>query len=314
MPDIQTTNALFTQQQLNQMLSETPASAYTGAARGLFTVDTSVADWAESYTTTANLNPGLEAEIVGYHSVLPNLLRFMKRSITAPIVALGGSVVYTVQEVANARAFSTNLDSLRLAAINEGVYRKEDRLTFRGDAATGIYGIGSHPQISQMSGLANGSSNGFTNTASWLGKTLPQIVTELGEILRLQGELAELTGAPMIDSVILPSTVMTYLQTTFTTPASPTTTMFDLLERSFPQLNFASSTLMNGLPLASLNFASETCALFYNRTSALSVVIPRDVTLEPTQAIDLKLSTPAHSRFGGIRVLSPEAVFLLVGV
>jgi hypothetical protein len=54
--------------------------------------------------------------------------------------------------------------------------------------------------------------------------------------------------------------------------------------------------------------------MLYNRDQALSVVIPRDTTIEPTQAQDLELRTPAHSRFGGIRVFYPESVSLLIGI
>jgi len=311
---IETSNALFTQAQLTQFLEEQPASAYTGNARSLFTVDSSVQPWAESYQTTLRSNPGLEAEIINYTSVLPNVMRLSKKTVTAPVVALGDAVVYTVQDVEVARTFGSNLDRLALDAIREGIYRREDRLVFRGDNNSGVFGIGNHPMIMQVALPTNESSNGFTNTTSWMGKTPQQIIAEFGDLLRLQDEASEAMGAPAVDTMILPTTVSTYLATTFTNPTNPSTTLLDLLRSSFPQIAFASSVLMNSLPLSSLNGASETAALLYNRSSALSVVIPRDVTLEPTQASDLKLSTPAHSRFGGVRVFYPESVALLVGI
>jgi hypothetical protein len=311
---LETSNALFTQQQLTQFLEDRPASAYTGMARALFTVDSSVQPWAESYQTSVRSNPGLEAEIIGYNSVLPNVLRMGKKTVTAPIVPLGDAVVYTVQDVSNAQQFGINLDSLALNAIVEGIYRKEDRLTFRGDNNSGVFGLGNHPMIMQVGLPATGSSNGYTNTSSWVGKTGQQIIAEFGELLRIQNEASEAMGAPNVDTLILPTTVSTYLSTNFVNPANPSVTLLDLCRSSFPQISFASSVLMNSIPLSSLNGTSETAALLYNRSSALSVVIPRDVTLEPTQATDLKLSTPAHSRFGGIRVFYPESVALLVGI
>jgi hypothetical protein len=311
---IESSNVLFTQQQLTQFLEEQDANAYTGIARSLFTVDTSVQPWAESYVTSIRSNPGLEAEIIGYQSVLPNVMKYGKKSVTAPVVPLGNAVVYTVQDVSNARQFGTPLDRLALVAIQEGIYRREDRLTFRGDDNSGVFGIGNHPQIMQAALPATGSANGFTNTTSWLGKAPQDIIKEFGEILRLQNEASEAMGAPAVDTLILPTTVSTYMATTFTNPANPSTSILELFRSSFPQIELASSVLMNALPLSSLDGASNTAALLYNRGSALSVVIPRDVTLEPTQAHDLKLSTPAHSRFGGIRVLYPESVALLVGI
>jgi hypothetical protein len=311
---IETSNVLFTQAQLTQFLEEQSPGAYTGNARSLFTVDNSVQPWAESYQTAIRSLPGLEAEIIGYQSVLPNVMRLSRKTVTAPVVALGDSVVYTVQDVAVAQTFNTNLDRLALDAIQEGIYRKEDRLVFRGDNNSGVFGIGNHPMIMQVALPANGSDNGFVNTTSWMGKSSGAIIKEFGELLRIQDEASEAMGAPAVDTLILPTTVATYLATTFVNPANPNTSILDLFRNSFPQISIASSVLMNSLPLGSLNGASETAALLYNRTSALSVVIPRDVTLEPTQASDLKLSTPAHSRFGGVRVFYPESVALLVGI
>ena len=75
----------------------------------------------------------------------------------------------------------------------------------------------------------------------------------------------------------------------------------------------AAASLMNSLPISSIG-ANNSAALLYNRAQSVSVVIPRDVTLEPTQARDLELVTPAHSRFGGLRVFYPEAIQLLIGI
>ena len=311
---IETSSALFTNQQLTQFLADTATGGYSGLARSLFIVDSSVQPWAESYSTSVRTTPGLEAEIIGYHSVLPNVFKFGKRVITSPVVALGDSVVYTVQDVSNAQQFGTSLDRLALDAVTQGIYRREDRLVFRGDNNSGVFGIGNHPQITQSVLPATGNDNGFSNTSSWLGKSAAAIIAEFGNLLRLQSELAEQMMAPNADTLILPTTVATYLSTTFVNPANPMTTILSVLQSSFPQISFASSVLMNSLPLASLGGASDTAALLFNRASSMSVVIPRDVTLEPTQATDLKLSTPAHSRFGGIRVLYPESVCLLVGI
>lgn len=314
MSDLETSNTLFTQAQLTQVLEATDAIPYSGVARSFFTVDTSILPWAESYQTTSRTSPGREAEIIGYNSVLPQILKFAKKTVTCPVVPLGGAVIYTVQDVANAQAFGVDLDAIQLTAVVKGIHQKEDRITFRGDGSSGVYGIGNHPQIAQVVVPATGNLNGYTAASTWLAKDINLIVKELGELLRLQGEVAEAVGSPEVDTMVLPSTVMTYLTTTFTTPSNPSTTLYDVLTRSFPRIAFTGTSIMNSIPLASLNFASNTAALLYNRSLSLGVVIPRDVTLEPTQAVDLQLKTPAHSRFGGVRVFYPESALLLIGI
>lgn len=206
---LETSNTLFTQAQLTQFLEEQTAAAYVGYARSLFTVDSSVLPWAESYQTAIRSNPGLEAEIISYTSVLPNVMRLSKKTVTAPIVPLGDAVVYTVQDVEVAQTFGTNLDRLALDAIQEGIYRREDRLVFRGDNNSGVFGVGNHPLIMQVSLPTTGSSNGFINTTSWMGKTAQQIVSEFGDLLRIQNEASEAMGAPAVDTLILPTTVST---------------------------------------------------------------------------------------------------------
>ncbi|MGE9159672.1 hypothetical protein, partial [Escherichia coli] len=84
---------------------------------------------------------------------------------------------------------------------------------FRGDNNSGVFGIGNHPLIMQVSLPTPGSSNGFTNTTSWMGKTAQQSVSEFGDLLRIQNEASEAMGAPAVDTLILPTTVSTYLAT-----------------------------------------------------------------------------------------------------
>jgi hypothetical protein len=312
--DITQTSSLWTDAQLTQQLAEVQTAPYTALARSLFLVDTSVRPYADSYTQQVRTSPGLEAEIVGYKSALPNVLAFSKKSITSGVVPLGDAAIYDIQEIEQAIENGTNLNSIVLQAIVEGIYRKEDRLVFRGDSASSVYGIGNHPLINQVLLPATGNSNGYTATTSWEGKDIQTIVSEFGELLRVVREVAEEVGAPAPDTLILPSRVTTYLKTTFPNPANPVVTMWQIFTQSFPEIALSDSSLMNSLPLASLGGASNSAALLYNRANSVQVVIPRDVTLVPTQATDLKFSTPAHSRFGGLRVAYPEAVALVVGI
>jgi hypothetical protein len=308
--DLNTTTAVWTYEQLTQQLETMRGEEYLGKARSLFTIDMAVQPWAESFVTSTETTPPMEAEIINYHSVLPNVLRFHKRSLSSPVIALGDAAIFNVHLASTAQSQGYPLSDRILRNIVTAIHRKEDKIVFRGDSS-GVYGIGNHPQIAQVLLAANGSSNGWTAATTWLGKTIDQILSELGEILRLQSELAEEMGAPMVDTLVLPTTVITSLKTRLT--AANNQSMWSLLVETFPNLTFTSTSLMNSLPISSIG-GNSTAALLYNRAQSLSVVIPRDVTIEPTQARDLELVTPAHSRFGGVRVFYPESVQLLVGI
>ncbi len=309
---VQERDALFIQEQLEQILGNEDLIRYNSLSRGLFSIATDVSEWAEAVSSFSRTSYG-EAEMIAYKSLLPVIGSFRSRKVTHPIVALGGAAEYDVQEVVQAQAQGTNLNALEVQTLTDSVYRKEDRLVFRGDSNSGVYGVGNHPLITQVQLTADGNQNGFTNTTSWLGKTIQQICTEMAEILRVQGEAAEASNAPQVDTMILPSTVAAYLLSTFT-QVGGSVTMMTILRQTFPNIQFTQAAAMNSLPIGSQNNAMNSAALLYNRASGIQVVIPRDVRFEPVQATDLKFRIPAHSRFGGVRVNFPESTLLLVGL
>lgn len=305
-------DSLFLSSQLEQVIESEQLQPYRSMARSLFTIDSSVQPWADSVSSVSRTSFG-EAELIGYRSLLPIIGSFRQKRITTPVVAIGGAAEYTVQEVEQAQALGINLNSLEVQTLTDSIYRREDRLVFKGSDADGVYGIGNHPLITQVFLEANGNANGFTNTSSWLGKTAQQIASELAEVIRVQNEVSEMSNAPAVDTLLLPSTVAAHLASTFTSEASGAT-MLSVLRQTFPQIQFGSVAAMNNIPIGSLGGASDSAALLYNRASGVQVTIPRDVTFEPAQAFDLKYHIPAHSRFGGIKVNYPESTLLLIGI
>ncbi len=305
-------DSLFLQSQLEQILNDTGLIPYSSLCRALFTVARDVSEWAESVASFSRTSYG-EAEIIAYKSLLPVIGQFKTRKVTHPVIALGGAAEFDVQEVEQARSQGMDLNSVEIQTMTDAIYRKEDRLVFRGSAADGIYGVANHPLITQVQLEANGNANGFTNTATWIGKTIEQILAEMAEILRVQGEAAEASNAPAVDTMVIPSTVAAFLNSTLTA-AGGSTSFMSLIRQTFPQIRFAQSAAMNSLPIGSLGGAFSSAALLYNSASGIQVVIPRDIQFEDVQRQDLKFRIPGHSRFGGLRVNFPESTLLLVGI
>lgn len=305
-------DSLFIQSQLEQILSDDGLMPYNSLCRSLFTVARDVSEWAESVSSFSRTSYG-EAEIIGYKSVLPVIGQFKTRKVTHPVIALGGAAEFDVQEIEQARSQGMDLNSVEVQSMTDAIYRKEDRLVFRGSTSDGVYGVANHPLITQVQLAANGNSNGFTNTTTWIGKTIDQIMAEMAEILRVQGEAAEASNAPAVDTMIIPSTVAAFLASTLTA-AGGSTSFLTMLRNTFPSIQFAQSAAMNQLPIGSLGGAINSAALLYNQASGLQVVVPRDIQFEDVQRADLKFRIPGHSRFGGIRVNYPESTLLLVGI
>lgn len=309
---VQEQDSIFIQEQLEQILTNKELLPYNSLSRSLFNIARDVSEWAEAVSSWSRTSFG-EAELISYKSLLPVIGQFRSKKVTHPIVALGGAAEYDVQEVIQARSQGTDLNSLEVQSLTDAIYRKEDRLVFRGDQTSGVYGVGNHPLITQVQLFGDGNSNGLTGSTSWLGKTIQQICTEMAEVLRIQGEASEASNAPAVDTMILPSVVSAFLASTFTTVGG-NISFLTILKQTFPQIQFTQSAAMNQLPIGSRNGAFDSAALLYNFASGIQVVIPRDVRFEPVQAKDLKYSIPAHSRFGGLRINYPESTLLLIGI
>jgi hypothetical protein len=305
-------NTQWIQEQLNQLLPGVVQRPYVGFARSLFRIDTEVQPYADSYTSRTETTPPETAEIVGYNSVLPLVGQFSNRTISSPVVPLAAAVEYTVQEVEVARSMGTSISDSKLGRAISSIYRAEDLYTFNGDSNQSVYGIGNHPQIGHYPLAANGNSNGFTNTSSWMGKSIDQILRDIADVRVLQAELAEQMGSPVADTLLLPSNTVADLKSRLRGNEG-SISLWDILTSNLSGIMIAESSRMNALPIAHLN-GNFSAALFYNFAESMSVVIPRDITVEDPQATDLKMRTPVHSRFGGIRVIYPESTALLVGI
>lgn len=307
-----TSNDAWTQDQLNQRLATIADRPYQGAARALFPLDTEVASWADSYTATIQTQVPETAEIINYKSVLPVLGQFQSRSMSSPVIALGGAATYTVQEINVARQMGMDLSGAKLERAVSGIYRAEDRLVFEGNSNQSVYGLGNHPQIGHYPLAATGNSNGYSNTTLWAGKTIDQILREVSELRASQMELAEQLNAPIADTLLIPSAVVADLRSRLRGNEG-SVTLWDILVSNLSGVTLLESSRMNSLPIASLG-TNASCALFYNWAESLSVVIPQDTTIEAPQQVDLVVKTPVHSRFGGLRLNHPESTTLIVGI
>ncbi len=307
-----TSNDAWTADQLNQRLAAIADRPYQGAARALFPIDTEVQPWADSYTSTVQTQVPETAEIINYRSVLPVIGQFNARSMSSPVVALGGAADYTVQEVNVARQMGMDLSGAKLERAVSAIYRAEDRLVFEGSANQSVYGLGNHPQIGHYPLAATGNSNGFTNSTLWASKTIDQILREVAELRTSQMELAEQLNAPIADTLILPSLVVADLRSRLRGNEG-SVTLWDILVSNLSGVTLLESSRMNSLPIASLG-GNFSCALFYNWAESLSVVIPQDTTIESPQQVDLLIKTPVHSRFGGLKLAHPESTTLIVGI
>lgn len=307
-----TSNDAWTQDQLNQRLATIAERPYQGAARALFPIDTEVASWADSYTASVQTQIPETAEIINYRSVLPVIGQFSSRSMSSPVIALGGAAEYTVQEVNVARQMGMDLSGAKLERAVSAIYRAEDRLVFEGSSNQSVYGLGNHPQIGHYPLAATGNSNGYTNTTLWAGKSIDQILREVADLRTAQMELAEQLNAPIADTLILPAMVVADLRSRLRGNEG-SVTLWDILVSNLSGITILESSRMNSLPIASLG-TNASCALFYNWAESLTVVIPQDTTIESPQQVDLVIKTPVHSRFGGLKLAHPESTTLIVGI
>lgn len=114
--------------------------------RRLLNVDTSVNPGAEAYGYDIMTRSGIAKIIANGDTTLPRVDVDYVRN-TVPIVSLGLSAQYTIQELRAASMANRPVQTEKIDAVRRGIAEKEDKLIFAGDEKHGIYGLTNTPGI-----------------------------------------------------------------------------------------------------------------------------------------------------------------------
>lgn len=299
-------DSTFFLRQLEHIKTQVQEVQYAGLqARKLIPVSFEAGPGAQYITWRQFDKVGLARVIRDYSRDLPRVDVLGSENIQNPIVSLGASYGYNVQEVRSAQtAGGIPLDQRRAATCQEAILRAEDDLAFFGDALVKLTGFISAPNSTVVLLPADGAG-GSTELAT---KTADQQLRDLNLLANTIVSSTKQVEIP--DTLILPTDQFNLIATKRIGIDSNNTVLKFFLDTN-PYIKGVEPVVK--LEGAGTNGASRMMA--YRRDPMkLTMEVPMDVMSHAPQQEGLEFVVPMESRFGGVLIYKPLSIAVADGI
>ena len=223
---------------------------------------------------------------------------------TVPIKTIGAAFGYTVDEINASKMVGKKLDRRRAMAARRAIEEKFNAITWTGDAAAGLYGVMTHPNI--PSGNAPGT--GTAGATEWSTKTAALIRDDINLMFR-----TVFTGTNTVeraDTLCLPPAQYALVMETEISNDSGLTIAQWFVKNSPYLKSIDDIIVVPELDGAGTGGADVAVALT-RRKDKVEVVIPQDVFFHPEEKRSLEYVTDVTGRFGGLNVYYPLSMYIL---
>ena len=230
---------------------------------------------------------------------------------TTPIVSLGASYGYSIQEMRSAAMMKVSIDQKKAEAVRLSFEQRLDILAAVGDAGTKIPGITNAGGISTLTSVPNGG----TLNGSWDDPNTP-VETILADLNKAQAKIMTDTKGVYGSNLSLKLPISIY-SALATRPRSVGFTDDSVLQYMLKQSPW----------LKSVDFWTQLEALGHNSATTAGygllkdesprvceIVIPQDFEQMPPALDGMLWRIMCHSRTGGVVVHYPKAIVSLDGL
>lgn len=270
--------------------------------RRLFPVSFEAGPGAESIVYQQFDQVGIAKIIASYADDLPRA-DIVGREFTARVKSLGASYGYNLQEIRNAQMAGKPLQQRKANAAKRAILQKESAIAFNGDAASGLGGFLSNPNVSRTAVPAGVS--GFT---TFVQKTPDEIIADLNAAANFIVESTH--GVEVPDTLLLPLAQYNLIHSTPRSATSDTTIMKYFLEN-----NGYIKTIEWVNELKGAGFGGADVMIAYRKDpDVLTLEIPQDFEQFPEQERGLEYVVPCHQRIGGVLIYYPMAINIAEGI
>lgn len=272
-------------------------------AEQMIPVSTEVDEGAASWTYEQYDHVGVAKLIANYADDLPRS-DVKGTEHNQPVVGIGSSYGYNMQEVRAAKMAGKPLDAKRAKAARESDARKRDALACTGDTAANLKGFFNNSNVTE---LTAGSKTGGGTTWISATATADEILADLNSLYnRVRNDTK---GVEKIDTIALP---ILQFQKINDMPRSSTsdTTVKEFWEKTHPGVKIVEWPKLDGA-------ASDSSDLMIGyRKSADKVVmeIPMAFQQHAPQPKGLEFVVSCESRFGGVVFFKPLSACYMKGV
>lgn len=296
----------FFLRQLEHIKTQVQEVQYVGLkARKVLPVSHDAGAGAEYITWRQFDKVGLARLIRDYSDDLPRVDVLGSEFINNPVVGLGASYGYNVQEIrASQMAGGQPLDMRRAAAAQEAILRLEDDLAFFGDARAKLVGFFNAPNSTSVVLPADGAGA----SVLWSTKTADQILRDLNLIVNTIVESTKEVEIP--DTMLMPTAAFNIIkQKRIGIDSNATVLSFFLATNGY---------IKDVEPLVKLTGAgsggTNRVIVFHRDPMKLTMEVPLDVTSHEPQKDGLEYEVNMESRFGGVLIYKPLSIAIADGI
>lgn len=248
-------------------------------------------------------------DAVGFAKIISNYATDLPRvdligkEFFSKVKSLGDSYGYSVQDIRAAQFAGKPLEQRKANAARQAIEQQINTIAYTGDAASGLVGLFTHPNITTYTLPADGTGS----TTTFKTKTPDQVLRDLNGMVNKVKELTKGVESP--DTLLISHNVHGDISTRARSTTSDTTILEFFLKNS-PYIKN-----VEVIPeCASAGAGNTELAMMFKKSEdKLTLEIPQMFEQFPPQAKGLEFVIPCHARIGGVIIYYPLSVIKAEG-
>lgn len=271
-------------------------------AMRIIPVSTSAGAGAETITYYQYDAVGFAKIIANYAIDLPRV-DLVGKKFTGNVKSIGVSYGYSIQDIRAAQTAGKPLEQRKANAARKANDQEANRIGYFGDAANGLNGFITHPNITSYTLPADGTSGATTFKSKTPDKVLRDLNGMAGKPLQLTG------GVEIVNTLLLDYDTHADISSRPRSDNSDTTILEYFLKNNPYVENVDVIPELSGAGTNGVN----VCMMYNKSLDKLSFEIPQPFEQFPPQADGLEFVIPCHSRNGGVIVYYPLSIIKAEG-
>lgn len=299
--------AVFFQRQLEHIKAKSYDVRYPELqARTLFPVSSEAGPGVATITYRTYDQVGAAKIINAYADDLPRA-DVSGKETTIPVRSVGISYGYNLDEIQASQLTGASLDQRRANAARRSNEQVVNDVSFFGDAASGLPGLFTNPNIPTGAVVDPGAGTEFIN------KTPDQILFDINDLF---ADIFETTN--MVErgnTLLLPPAQWSYIMTT-PRASNSDTTIAQYVATNSPYLSSIEDIIPVNECESSNNptLATDAMVAYDRNPDKLQLEIPVELEMLPVQQKNLEFVIPGRSRLAGLNIYYPLSLAIATGI
>lgn len=265
---------------------------------------------AETITYYQYDQVGFAKIITNYATDLPRV-DLVGKKFSANVKSIGASYGYSIQDIRAAAQAGKPLEQRKANAVRRANDQEANRIAYFGDAAHGLTGFITHPNIIVYTlptdGTLNGTTAGTAAAAKFINKTPDQVIRDLNGMVNRVLKLTQNVERP--DTLLLDHETNGDISVRPRSDNSDTTILEFFLAKNPWVKNVEVIPELNGAGTGGVN----VCMIYKKDADHVTQEIPQAFEQFPPQAEGLEFVIPCHSRHGGTIIYFPLSIIKAEG-